>query len=503
MANKAHSQSLSDLNIADKQVKEWINDVNQNLSLLKDEAILDLDILTEQRVDQLSILFKNLSIELSNDLDNKLSSLDLSIQKYIYSIQDILNQGVEGIKIGIDDLDLILNSNLTELCDNLKNFICPDSKINYSIKYIRGVTIEYSPSKPEYYLEIGGNAITQNSEVYLKINGKRINASNFNNTNKANKANFELPTSILANSFQDTVYERIDADIYVLKKKLINDRNPFKRKRTITDTITVPFKLFLLPKFPVAYKIIEEIKEPIWKPCPECIKEKTLNMRRGILDNYVEFLFDDNQKYSKLIGYKIDNRTTPWRKSTRQDEYFCICNTNPQMSNQGKTVKFNCRGGRISNQFVYDKPPLFLNKLEIMMKDNPAALFKDPAPFPIQTQFTSETVRFTVEYMKKDMIFSKKKIFIVESSTSNHILKQYASKGYLTYGNHFSQNLEKIHNTWTIYLYPTIYKNRFEKLILSSANNNGKIEKIANINVREEKFRDTKRLIIKIDKPAY
>ena len=501
-------QSVSDIALPDKKVKVWLDDISNRIGILKDELMGDLDLITRERIEQLEILLKNLSISLEGKLDDKLSDLDGDIQKYIYGIQDYVDNKFVGIGDLPKDFDLILNSNLTDFCENLPNFLCPDEKINYSIRYIKGKFLTYSQAKTEYIIDFGGNIINEEADITLQVLGETFTStpfSGFSNTSSENTMRFGITTSIFKPFFEDTNYKNIPATL-TIRRKIEKEKKifaVFKKKETTFDTLDVSFQFYLLPKYPIYYETIVKGKRKEWKSSPNFIREKTLQMRRNQLDNFVSFEFTQNERYKSLESYIIDNRAEPnkpWYAPSGEDTYFCVCDPRPRFQENRKVVTFNCRGGRVSTQFAIDIidpwEGTIIKKLKNDLNDNLDKIFSNPPGYPIQTQFTTEKVHFKIQYDKKVSVPFESSISVESSS---HIGERGSRNNYLSYGTHIFEPLDDGFEEYTIYVYSSLFGDKAERIILTPSSRTGKLDRLFQVEIREENTRNSStRLRLKV-----
>jgi len=508
------AQSLSDLNIADKLVSSWIDDISGEISGIKDSAVRDLDLLTEQRVNQLDVLFQNLRIELMDNLDKKLSDLSLNLQTNIYSIQDIINKGYDNLKRTAKEIDLILNTNLTEVCERLPNFICPKQKIDYSFRYVTGLSLVYSSSKPSFIIETSGNAITNNSLLNLELNGINYSQSNSSDESASFKAAFEIPYSAIRGQFKETEYQSIPIKITSITNKIIKKGNILRKEKRKDFRVNLETELFLLPKFPFTYEIIEHVDTEDFDMTNPIERREEFDTKANSLDDEVTFDFNLNQKFSKVTRYYAEGSSDGYILTpTKEHTYVYACNKGePSITQNGKIVNVTCRDVMVSTLVPIDQVNVDLKPrptdivriigtdfldtrkyIHYLMANDPKSFFTNPPPFPM-TSKVSRPGHMYIEYFEKVSSPYNKEIRIVDSSNKLSL----EQSDYLTYGSHFTENLVNGKSGFTVKLYPTFYSNKEELAILSSSLPKASIPNIVNTEVREDKAGSTSRLRLEI-----
>lgn len=423
--------------------KDVVDHLALQLKQLQEEAIGNLNFVAEQRLDQSNIILQNMRLAINEDLSIKANQIDDDIKTYLMSIEKIIANGIAGIDDGIVQFDLILNYNLEEFCTNLSSFICND-RVPHSISYIGNKTMAYKKNIP-YKLELGGTAINNDSEVFLKIGNHPPLKAN-NNRGKRFFCTVEIPNRFINGVFCDTAASNVDVQIQIFEKKQVKEKKIFRDKIIETiDTILLNTNLLLLPRFPVLYEMEEIIEVDTFVYFKNCVKEirKKINLNSDF--QTFTIAFPENQKYA---NYSM----TPYifEKEGYQKMIFSIlagykfgftCKS-PSITQEERKFSIDCK--YYKNQFQYTGTPRKGAQLNLAVPNKVDVTLK-------------------VYYKKRIKKGKSKDISFIENTSRLN-----GRKKALSYGTHFSEPIDT-KAQFKIRLYP-FYWNKNSKYIVLTNN---------------------------------
>ncbi|BDS12448.1 hypothetical protein [Aureispira anguillae] len=386
-------------------ISDIIEDMESSLDNVLNQAITQLNIVLAQRISQIDLIIENLKVDLKKELNKTLNQVSKEKQELINSLQSIISHGLRDIDKKIDRLDAILAANLANLCNSIRGLV--NCKYDFKVNYVKGFVQKFELSG-SYFFEIGGSAINSTSEAYLIINDKTYKGYQ-NNSGSQSFMKFEIPQKDLVSLFKESAINKV-------KTKIIC-RTDYRRKKTGKPKLT-EIKLeptfILMPIYPLKYQIIEIYTR--YEVSSDCYRKKSdvfYNYHSGIyhpLKREIRIANDEafrggiirfpNQDY--VVGYNGDpNAVFGWKPPRYYDNQKLV------------TADFyhNRKGG-------YD---VWMEHLVCKIK-------------PVR---------------------KNRRLTITETSINNNAYKnKIKHQGYLMYGQHLTEFLDKEYQNFTIRLIP-------------------------------------------------
>ena len=497
--------------IANLDVKDWIEDAENSLRGLGIELMSRFDIITNQKFELLNVMLENLKIDLRNDLDKKIAQVDVKLQNLINNFNDQISGGISSIERLPMELDLIMDVNLSNTCKKLSSFLCKNTDYDYPIKYFENFTQEYSEFKTVYRVNIGGARINMNTSAYILIDGKhRVNGDDRNGV--AYKKGFDIKAGILNQYFKNRQFNSLPIEII-----LINESN---RKRTWMeyflgqkvnklDTLTIDTRIFLLPKYPFEYAIVETFEDTKWSKENYRRVRDDFQCNPGRLDERFVIPVDKNKKVVKLENYWADPATEEkdFLFNTPIDVYVFGCKKDFEYSRDSTEVTLICRDIGIKKKYLYQPftllPNSSYNRLfgmengKFVVKND---FFSFPTIVPTWMAPDIQIRRVSIEYLykvKEPLTRTRDLLFNVEEG------KSLKDEKLLKYGTHFSENFNSEESTYVVKLMPTFleYSGPEDLSIkLTESKRVIKFEGLANLDLRIDRHGGSNRIRLEIEK---
>lgn len=329
------------INAAEKTpiVSDWIEEMSSRLNDLRELVFQDFDILSNQKIQQLDVAFQNLSFNLRKDLNKEVSRITGPIKDAMEQFGSLMEMGIDVIEKFPEELKLALSYNLKNLCDG--TILC---NIDPEIEYFEGLTQLLDPNALFYAIAIKGNAISNESITYIKVNNSNseIPASSILSSSSNNQKNFRIEPSILNKLFKDTIPDYTDLQIVVK-----NGKKKFLSKKIKFDSIVINTQILLLPKKPFKLVATESFLEEKWVECETCTLSAEGVIRSTRWDDIVPFKLDSTKRFAKILKYKLsgghDRDGAQYFEGDRWYYLFACNKDNVELFENGTKANLKCR----------------------------------------------------------------------------------------------------------------------------------------------------------------
>lgn len=414
---------------------------------LRRDALNQLDFISAQRVDQLSVQLQNFKLSIGSNLDQSINKLDDNAKNYLTQLSRILNGGLSEIRNLSTDMVLLSAAEIDMLCERMPRIICP--RMSTSISIIQNTILSYQPNA-YYSIMIGGSGLNQNSIVKVRIDtlnyeflAQSIGSKQLLSTQRI----LNIPVDILNPLFKDTSAAPIKIQIYVENS----------RRRTTLGTKTnrynINFHVLLLPKFPVKYELTELLNDSIWTTCEDCFKLLPVNQ---VSDNDATTFRVDLDKGQQYLSYEIESDRNCWCRYGYQ-----LVGKNKwkvPIRDYKKGISVHVSDERSKVTFSYGQ----YREYEKIITDDQ---LYDKRYLPVcGTIYSKYDIRFKVKYERQSTVVDS----VSKRFTTSYLPSLQASTNFVSYGEHLSEKLKNSNSNFRLTLYPYYWSAIQEQYFLSS-----------------------------------
>lgn len=452
-------------NLVTSKVDSWLKNSFENIERLRARAIMDANLAAEQRIMQLNLALQNLKDNLLDKTDEVIGKLDRQIISYIRQFDKLLQNALNTtIDVLAERMDLILNTALNDLCAN--SFICSNKKIEYNISYINN-TLVRSNAITSHIVEIGGTAISNNSNMEVSLNGAVIDKSYITKNNEHIRL-VSIPSSLLKFK-KDTINRmklkiKVDGERRNKKKKWFEVWKPKYSNEVLVEYST---NLILLPINPVRIELIEHQVVENWEACGECELTYLGSTKNTVLTSHSLPIGNDFRLK------KIVNKTKNLYHVVGHDYYYFYC-SEPRMyrTPEGYKIISTCFDGKTGTGGS--------NEINQFYSSSDESIREKMFYHPYKNRLSCDTNRFVMFTAKLD----KKSIDTEDIEIGVELTESIdgpSKEGYLTYGDHWSEELKDVKSGYTLKVYPTFGNNKKDFIFLTPLTNDKKIGNFARI----------------------
>lgn len=475
--------------------KDAVERLSRDINVIMVDAMRRGDIVIMQRMDQFNILINNLKFEFAKELDKSLEKMDISVRNALMHIDKMLENSYEELKELLRDVDLVITNALDHICDNLAGIICPDSKIKKTIKGVNYNAHFFDPQKLNYTVSTWGTAIDPNKEQTITLHlldsdigiDEIIESNPNQGIHETNNVEFKIPAGLLNEYFADTLVTRIKAKIEV-RDKLKKRRRPYS-ERKLKNAIKSNFEtsIYLLPKYPIKYKLVEEYRKMEWNSCDTCTKGSVQKSTGSIYLNVYNIDFAHNEKFVSF-NVEPDNKHTP----TKYHDYYFDCDDGKllKLPAGGTRLQIKCISGYISRNKASRGAAggwmLHWNNMNGKKRED---LYKPISSLvvtghPMNKHVASANVDFTISDIKFELGSLSENLLEKELKISeDESLQSDSKKGFMTYGTFLSEELSEYADNYKLMVWPAWGKYEYRGTLLVGRNDRKNISGLAKVKI--------------------